>query len=86
MGSAKAKVHKEKHKKHKKEKKTKSKHKHRSSSSSDESEGNQPLDVNTQMAMGRAAVRATREILAYNYDLRADLREVSMRPAQLRWP
>ena len=49
----------------------------RSSSSSSDSDGGAPrLTVNKQLAMGRAAARATREILAYNADLRKELREV----------
>ena len=46
-----------------------------SSSSSSDSDGGR-IDVNRQLAMGRAAARATREILAYNHELRKELREV----------
>ena len=79
----------EKHSKHKKkgskEKKAKqekhSKQRRRSSSPSDSSSGSdgERLGVNKQLAMGRAAARATREILAYNHDLRKELREVRWR-------
>ena len=68
-----------KHKRSSKEKKgKKEKRRHRSkspsSSSSDSDDGR--VGVNKQLRMGRAAARATREILAYNHDLRKELREV----------
>lgn len=89
MGSRdKEKKHKkEKHKKeskerkHKKEKRS-SKHKkdkHRRSSSpssSSDSSGDERPNLKRQLAMGRAAARAVREILAYNAGLRRELREV----------
>jgi hypothetical protein len=89
---------KEKHSKHKKkgskEKKAK-KEKHSkqrrcpsSSPSSDSSSGSdgERLGVNKQLAMGRAAARATREILAYNQDLRKELREVRRRRRRRQQP
>ena len=78
---------KEKHKKKGSKEKKAKKEKHRkqrrrsSSPSSDSSSGSdgERLGVNKQLAMGRAAARATREILAYNHDLRKELREVRRR-------
>ena len=78
-----------KHKKHKKRHKTDEKieksHKKRrkyssdsdSSSSSGSDVPSQKFDVNTQLAMGRAAARAIREILAYNYELRSEIRQLA---------
>lgn len=65
----------DKERKHKKDRKRR-----RSSSGSDSSDSSGSdggrIDVNQQLAMGRAAARATREILAYNHELRKELREV----------
>ena len=95
MGSReKEKKHKkEKHKKggkerkHKKEKRGRHERKRcrsgsRSSSSSGGggSSGDERLDVNQRLAMGRAAARATREILAYKPELARELREVRVGP------
>jgi curved DNA-binding protein CbpA len=78
-----------KHKKHKKShkkshKKTKDRKKRRdyssdSDTSSTSTGGDAPprVNVNTQLAMGRAAARALREILAYNYDLKTEIRQLS---------
>ena len=63
----------DKERKHKKEKKRR--RSSSASSSSSDSDGGRP-NVNRQLAMGRAAARATREILAYSHDLRKELREV----------
>ena len=86
MGSHKDK-HSSKHKKSSKEKKRvrdkerkhkKDRKRRRSSSSSSSDSGSDGgrINVNRQLAMGRAAARATREILAYNHELRKELREV----------
>lgn len=79
MGSSKADKKDRKEKKQRKEKskdKKSKKSRSRRSGSSSSSAGDEGPDVNTRLAMGRAAVRATREILAYNYELRTELREV----------
>lgn len=64
----------DKERKHKKEKKRRRSSSGSGSSSSDSDGGR--IDVNRQLAMGRAAARAVREILAYNHELRKELREV----------
>jgi outer membrane biosynthesis protein TonB len=79
---------KSKHKKHKK-KERKEKHKKKdgkrgkerssrrgSDSSASSDGGGARVSAAAQVAQGRVAVRAAREILAYNYELRNDLREV----------
>ena len=82
MGSSKADKKEKKERKEKKQRKEKSKEHKKSKSrsrlrsDSSSSSGDEGPDVNTRLAMGRAAVRATREILAYNYALRTELREV----------
>lgn len=70
-------------KKHRKEKKNKrSRRKEVSDTgSSTESDGGH-VDVNTQLAMGRTAARAAREILAYSYTLKEELREVCSAPTK----
>eukprot|EP00887_Chlorella_sp_A99_P006302 scaffold3.g6302.t1 len=77
-------------KKDKKEKRSKHHKHHRRRSASADSGGSDSsgsasprLSVNRQLAMGRAAARATREILAYNYELRRELREVGRLARQL---
>jgi hypothetical protein len=70
--------HRKDKKKHKKEKKSKHRTK-RSSSPSSESSGSsdgERLDVTKKLQMGRGAAKATREILAYDYSLRKELRQV----------
>lgn len=77
--------HKKHKKKHKKEEKKEKSHKKRRSYSSDSDSSSSggsdvrpsKVDVTTQLAMGRAAARAIREILAYNYDLRTDIRQLA---------
>lgn len=68
-----------KHKKeHKKDKKKSKKHRSRDfSDSSSSSEDEAPPSVDRQLAMGRAAARAIREILAYKYELRDELRQLA---------
>ncbi len=73
----KEKRHKEKEHKHKSNKEKRKKRKHDSSTSnSSDGEDDRPVTVQQQLHMGRAAARAVREILAYKYDLRKDVREV----------
>jgi curved DNA-binding protein CbpA len=79
---SKHKKHKKSHKKsHKKEKDRKERRDYSSdsgTSSTNTSRDAPPLvNVNVQLAMGRAAARALREILAYNYDLRTEIRQLS---------
>jgi curved DNA-binding protein CbpA len=81
---SKHKKHKKSHKKsHKKEKSHKKRRDYSSDSdtSSPSTGGDSPprlnVNVNTQLAMGRAAARALREILAYNYELRTEIRQLS---------
>lgn len=70
-------------KRHKKEKK--SKHHGRSSSPSSDSSDGGRLDVTKRLHMGRAAARATREILAHDYGLRKELRQVRTAAAAGHW-
>ena len=79
-----------KHKSHKKHKKSKEKIKDKkdgskrhkkqkrssSPSSSEEDDSEAPVDLQTQLAKGREAVRITRSILFAHPDMRSDLREV----------
>jgi protein required for attachment to host cells len=64
----------------KKDKKSKHSKKKSHRSDSDSSDSSREPDARTQLAMGREAVRAVREILAYKYELRTDLREVCVLP------
>ena len=74
-----------KEKKAKKEKRGKHhKRRHGPASGSGSDEDGPAITVSQQLAMGRAAARATREILAYKYELRKDLREVGANPAPIR--
>lgn len=79
---SKHKKHKKSHKKSHKKEKDRTKRRDYSSdsdTSSTSTRGDAPpcVNVNTQLAMGRAAARALREILAYNYVLRTEIRQLS---------
>ncbi|GAB4822070.1 hypothetical protein N2152v2_009116 [Parachlorella kessleri] len=67
--------HEKKPKKRKKSKRSRRRDNSSSETSSDSDEG-RVLNVNTQLAKSRAAARAAREVLAYNYQLKGELREL----------
>jgi len=64
-------------KRRKKERKNNKSHHRRHFGDSSSSEDTKLPDVNFQLHMGRAAARALREILAYKYELRDELRQVN---------
>jgi hypothetical protein len=68
---------KEKSKRRKKDKNHRRKRRSVSPTSSSDDDNALP-DQATQLAMGRTAARAIREILAYNYELRGELRQVTL--------
>jgi len=69
---------KKRHKKHKHKKSHKRKRSSRSkSSSSSSSDSDVPLSADLQPECGRLAIQAVRQILAHNYDLKADLRTIA---------
>lgn len=68
---------KKRHKKHKHKKSHKKKRSKRSRSSSSSSGSDVPLSADLQLKRGRLAIQAVRQILAHNYDLKADLRTIA---------
>ena len=85
MGSKKDhKKHKRKHKKDRRKEKDQKRRRRDSASGSDSSSSSDSdapppkrLTVNAQLAMGRTAARAIREILAYKYELRSEIRQLA---------
>lgn len=75
MGSHKSSSHKSSKSKGKEKDRKHGKHrKHRSARSSD---SESDLDANTRLARVRLAAQSVRDILAHNFELRNDLRQVS---------